>query len=95
MSKEINLSDFLGFFLKYTDEFLTDDFTLALRLCDACKLAVVALLCVDADKVDVERSALAEYALYLISLVLAEESVVYEYACELLADSLGKECCEY
>ena len=60
-----------------------------------CKLAVVALLCVDADKVDVERTAFAEYALYLIALVLAEKSVVYEYAGELLADCLGKECCEY
>lgn len=65
------------------------------RLCDTCKLAVVSLLCVDADKVDVERTAFAEYALYLIALVLTEKSVVYEYAGELLADCLGKECCEY
>ena len=34
-----------------------------------------------------------EYALYLIALVLAEKSVVYEYAGELLADCLGKERC--
>ena len=32
------------------------------------------------DTVDVERTAFAEYALYLIALVLAEKSVVYEYA---------------
>ena len=90
LRKEVNLSDFLSFFLEYTDEFLTDDFTLALRLCDACKLAVVAFLCVDADKVDVERTAFAEYALYLISLVLAEKSVVYNTQVSCLPIALAR-----
>ena len=36
-----------------------------------------------------------EHNNYLISLILAEKSVVYEYACELFADCLGKECCKH
>ena len=38
LCQEIHCSDFLCFFLKYTDEFLTDDLPLLLRLCHACQL---------------------------------------------------------
>lgn len=51
LCKEINSSNFLCFLFKYTDEFLSDDFTFLFRLCNACKFVVVSLLCIDTDEV--------------------------------------------
>ena len=89
LCKEINSPDFLCFFFEYTDKFLSDDLTFLLRLCNACKFAVVTLLGVDPDKIQVELAVRTEYLLNLIALVLTEKTVVNEYAGKLLSNGSG------
>ena len=93
LCKEINGSDFLRFFLENTDKFLTDDLTLCFRLSNSGKLIVVSLLCINADKIQVELSIWSKYALYLITLVFTKKTVIYEYAGQLLSDCSGKKSC--
>ena len=85
LSQVIHLADFFGFRLKDPDEFLADDLPFALRLADAGQLAQKQLFRVDPDEVDVP---LGESCLNLITLVLAHQTVVYEYAGQLISDSL-------
>ena len=49
--QEVNCTDFLCLFLKYTDKLLTDDFSLLLRICLTGQLIIETLLSIDTDKV--------------------------------------------
>ena len=48
LCKEVDLANLFGFFLKYADELLADDFAFSFRLADASQLGEETLLCVDA-----------------------------------------------
>ena len=91
--QEINRSNLFRFFLEYTDEFFSDDFSLLLRLCHSCKFLVESLLCVHPDKVQVIVTFRSEDCFYLISLVFTKKSMVYEYTGKLVSDCLGKHNC--
>ena len=91
LHQEVHGSDFLRFFLKDADEFLTDNLSLCFRLCYALQLVVVALLRVDADKVQFKGSIGPEDCLHLVALVFAEQAVIYEHAGQLLSDCFGKQ----
>ena len=54
LCEEIHCSDLLCFFFENTDELFTDDLTFCFRLCNACKLVIVSLLCIDTNKVQIE-----------------------------------------
>ena len=86
LCKEIDSTYFLGFLLENTDKFLADYFTFFLRFGDAGELAVVALLGVDPDKIQVKLTVRTEYLLNLIALILTEKAMVNEHAGKLLAD---------
>ena len=88
--KEVYGTDLLCLFLKDTDEFLTDNLTLRLWLCDACKLCIITLLCIDTDKIQLVWAIRAKYFLYLIALVFSKESMIHKDTGELAADCLGK-----
>ena len=90
LGQEVHGTNLLCLFLEDADEFLTNDFTLALRLSDTRKLYVIAVLCIHTHEVQVKLTADTEYALPLISLVLTKQAVIYEYAGQLLSDGSGK-----
>ena len=95
LCQEVHGSDFLGLFLEDTDEFLSDDFPLVLRLGDTGKFLIIALLCVDTDKVQIKLAVGTKYCLNLISLVLAEKAVIHENTGELLSDGAGEKSCRH
>ena len=90
LRKEINLSDLLCFFLEDTDKLFSDNLALPLRLGYACELAVITILRIDTDEVDVKRSVFTENAFHLIALILTKKAVVNKYTGQLLADRFGK-----
>ena len=87
LCKEVNCTNFLGFFLKYTDKLFPNNLSLSFWLCNACKLRVISLLCINSYKVKVELSFWSKYALNFIAFIFTEKAVVYEYACKLLSNS--------
>lgn len=91
LHKEIDLADLLRFGFKDTDEFLADDLALLLRLGHSLELFIETRLGVDADKVQVVRAFRAEHGLDLVVLILSEEAVIDEDACQLLADRLREQ----
>ena len=86
----VNSTDFLSFFFKYANEFFADNFTFAFWSSYACQLAVEALACVNADEVDIELTAFTENSANLFTLVFAQQTMIYKYACQLLADRLSQ-----
>lgn len=89
LNQIVHTPDLLGLFLKDANELLTDDLTLALRLCDAGQLLQKALLPVGTDKVDVP---LGKSGLDLISLIFTHEAMVDKYTGELASHRLGQQC---
>jgi len=86
----VNSTDFLSFFFKYANEFFADNFTFAFRSSYSCQFAVEALACVNAYEVNIELTAFTENSANLFALVFAQQTVVYKYAGQLLADSLSQ-----
>ena len=94
LGKEIHFSDLFRLFFKYVYEFRSDDLSLHLGICDPGELDVKPVLRVYSDEIELERTLRTEYRLYLISLVLAQKTVVHKDTGELFADSFGqKRCC--
>ena len=91
LDEEVYLANLLGLGLEYANEFLTDDFTLLLRVSYTLQLLIEALTGVNMDEVQVIRAFRSKYRVDFVPLVLAEETVVNEYAGELLADCLGEQ----
>ena len=87
--QEVHSSDFLCFFFKYTDEFLTDNFSLCFRFFHAFQFLIETFLCVDPDKVQVIIAVRTEDRLYFIAFVLSQKTMVYEYAGQLIANCFG------
>ena len=69
LSKEIDCSDLLCFFLKYSYELSADNLTLMLRLRFAGKFYVKSVLCIYSYKVKIEDSVFAEYGFDFITLL--------------------------
>ena len=88
--QEVNSTNFLGLFLKYTDKLLTDNLTLCLWLSYTLELFIEALLGIYPDKVQIIRTIWAKNSLHLIPFILTEKAVVNEYTGKLLANSLRK-----
>ena len=86
----VNSTDFLSFFFKYANEFFADNFTFSFRSSYACQLAIEAFACVNADEVDIELTAFTENSANLFTLVFAQQTMIYKYAGQLLADSLSQ-----
>ena len=82
----IYFANLLCFFLKYADELFADDLTLALRIGYTCQLVVETLLCIDTDEVQLVRTVRTKYCLYLVTLVFTKQTVIDEYAGQLVAD---------
>ena len=87
LCEEVNCTNLLGFFLKYTDKLFSDNLSLSFWLSNACKLRVISFLCINSYKVKVKLSFWSKYALNLIAFIFTEKTVVYEYACKLLSNS--------
>ena len=86
LRQEVHGSDLLRLFLEHTDEFLANDLALLLRLLYAGQFAVISLLRVDADKVQVEITFRSEHRFHLVAFIFAEQAVVNEDAGQLLPD---------
>ena len=87
----VDFTELIGFSFKYANEFFTDDFTFSFRVGNAGKLAKETVFCIHADEVHVEL--FAEYLFNLVAFILAQKSVVNEYAGKLFADSFVHENC--
>ena len=85
LNEIIDSAYFLGFLLENSDELLTYDLALGLRLAHASELAHELLFCIDTNKVYIP---VPESCLDLVALVFAHKAVIYEDAGELAADSL-------
>ena len=88
--KIIDSTDFLCFFFKYTDKFFSDNLSFCFRFCNSCKFAVETFLCIDSDKIQVIWTIRSEYSFYFITVIFTSQTVVYEYAGQLLADCYCK-----
>ena len=92
--QEVYGTNLLGFFLKYANKLFTDNLTLLLWLFYTLQLFIESILHINPDKIQIIRAFWAKYSLNLISLILTEKAMIYKYAGELLANSLGhKNCC--
>ena len=91
LGQVIDGADFLCFFFKDADEFLTDDFPFLLRFCDACQLAVVAFLGVDADEVQIKVAVRSEDIFHLVAFVFAKKTMIHEHTGQLFADGAGQQ----
>ena len=86
----IHRADLLGFFLEYTDEFLTDNLALCLRFSDTGQLRIEAVFGIDTDEVHIIGAFRTKYCLYLIAFVFAQQAMINKYAGELFADGFGE-----
>ena len=90
LCKEVNCTNLLGFFLKYTDKLFPNNLSLSFWLSNACKLRVISFLCINSYKVKVKLSFWSKYALNFIAFIFTKKTVVYEYTCKLLSNSSWK-----
>ena len=63
---------------------------LCLRLFHALQPGVETFLGIDTDEVQVIRTFWSKYSLYLVSLILTQQTVVHEHAGKLFANGLGQ-----
>jgi len=81
--------DALGLVIKDSDKFIANDFAFLLRVGDTGEAGKKALAGIDGDEVEFE--VVAEGLLDFGELVFAEDAVVDEDACEVVAEGLGDE----
>ena len=94
--KEIYLTDFLSFFLKYSDEFFTYYLTLFFRLAYTCKLWVESVCRIYSDKVQLIVAVRSEYSLNLITFIFSEKSMVNKYTGKVFTYRLAEHyCCNW
>jgi hypothetical protein len=86
LGKEVDLTDFLSFFVEHFDEQPADGLALFLGVGDATKPGKEARAGIDGDKRDVVMAAKELH--HLARLVLAQQTVIDEDAGELIADRL-------
>ena len=86
LHQKINSTNFLGFFLKYTDKFFANNLSLTLWLSYALELFIETLLHIDTDEIQVKLSIRAEYAFYFVPFIFTKKTMVYEYAGQLFSD---------
>ena len=71
LNEEVDSAYLLCLFFKYSDEFLTNNLSLCLRISNSCELGIESILCINSYEVKIVRAFRSEYSFYFVALVLS------------------------
>ena len=72
LDEEVDRTDLLCFFFKYSDKFFAYNLTFLFRLCNACKLCIETFLSIYSNKVKLIISFRSKYSFYLVAFIFSE-----------------------